>query len=284
MKARETMGASAALAVAGIASILASGAFLLFFGPAGSQTSERGRTSEIDLSRYRRTFLEEFADISISGERGAKVRWYAHTPWNGDFGDARFVGPGPRGPFTRLPHGLRISASRGADGLWSSGLISSRDHDGDGGSGFTQQYGYFEMKAKLPDGDGVWPAFWLIGVDKSKTASEIDVMEYYGRFPEYYHTTTHVWDKTGDKSTNNLIRVAKNQLTTQYNTFGVSIEPDFTIFYLNRRPVHSEPTPKEYRQPFYVLANLALGGGWPISHLRGDQHMDIEYIEAFQKK
>jgi beta-glucanase (GH16 family) len=145
-------------------------------------------------------------------------------------------------------------------------------------------YGYFEMKAKLPDGDGVWPAFWLIGVDKSHSASEIDVLEYYGKFPSYYHVTTHIWKKSGGTAINSLIKVQPNQLTKQYNTFGVSIEPDVTTFYLNRRPVHSEPTPAEYRQPFYVLANLALGGGWPISRLRSEQHMDIEYITAFQKK
>jgi Glycosyl hydrolases family 16 len=269
-----------------LVTVVASGLVAVVFlaaPPVGSLADDHLNTKELDLSRYRQTFFENFSDLSISDRRGTNARWYAHTPWNGDFGDARFVAPGERGPFSKLPVGMRITASKGADGIWRSGLISSRDHDGFGGSGFAQQYGYFEIKAKLPDGDGVWPAFWLIGVDKTRAASEIDVIEYYGRFPEYYHATTHIWKKGGDRAANSLIRVPKNQLTSQYNTFGVSIEPDITTFYLNRRPVHSERTPEEYRQPFYILANLALGGGWPITGLHGDQAMDIEYIAVFQK-
>ena len=52
------------------------------------------------------------------------------------------------------------------------------------------------MKAILPTGPGTWPAFWLVGTDKSKTASEIDVIEYYGAFDKNYHSTEHVWEKT----------------------------------------------------------------------------------------
>ncbi len=275
---------SVLVAVVGLASSLAAVTLLIFVAPAGSQTQSSDAAAEIDLSRYRPTFHESFSELSISGERGSQARWFAHTPWNGDFGDAKFVDPGQGGPFVKLPRGMRITASKGSDGIWRSGLISSRDHDGYGGSGFAQTYGYFEIKARLPDGDGVWPAFWLIGVDKSGAASEIDVIEYYGRFPEYYHATTHIWGKGGDRSENTLIRVPRHSLTTGYNTFGVSIEPDFTTFFLNRRPVHSEKTPREYNQPFYLLANLALGGGWPISNLHGNQSMDIEYINAYQRK
>ena len=58
----------------------------------------------------------------------------------------------------------------------------------------TFRYGYFEMKAKLPVGRGIWPAFWLLGANKSikwPTVGEIDVMEYVGFEPNKVHGTIH---------------------------------------------------------------------------------------------
>ena len=273
--------AIACIIAVSLAAAIAATAATLTTGGANNHSGAPYR--ELDLSNYALTFHDDFKSLDISGQKGAHKRWYAHTPWNGDFGDARFSDP-EDGPFSLTPEGLRITARKGADGHWRSGLISSRDHDGFEGDGFAQKYGYFEMKAKLPAGDGVWPAFWLIGVDKRISASEIDVMEYYGRFPKYYHATTHIWRKTSQDFDNITIEVENDSLTKNYNTYGVLIESDITTFYLNRRPVAAVKTPPEYQQPFYILANLALGGGWPISRLNGDQFMDISYIQVFKKR
>ena len=62
------------------------------------------------------------------------------------------------------------------------------------------------------------------------------------------------------------------------------IEPDQTSFYFNGQEYWSTPTPPEYMQPMYMLANLALGGGWPIDHLQSPQVMQIEYIRAYEMK
>jgi beta-glucanase (GH16 family) len=64
----------------------------------------------------------------------------------------------------------------------------------------------------------------------------------------------------------------------------VLITPAVTRFYLNRREFWSTPTPPEYHQPMYVLANLAIGGGWPVAGLPSPQVMQIAYIKVFQKK
>ena len=75
--------------------------------------------------------------------------------------------------------------------------------------------------ARLPDGPGVWPAFWLIGVDKTSSASEIDVIEYYGKFPEYYHNVTHVFRNNKDSlARDNLVHVPAGSLTSKFNNFG----------------------------------------------------------------
>ena len=238
----------------------------------------------LDLSGFTMTFNEDFSTLDISAY-GPGTEWIAHTPWNGDFGDAAFDNPGPNGPFSISSAGLSITAHKDSRGKWHSGLICSVDRDGPGQHGFSQRYGYFEMKAKLPSGPGTWPAFWLVGTDKSKAASEIDVIEYYGAFEKYYHSTEHVWVK----GTNRLLRgymmeVPSGILSAQFNTYGVLIEPDQTSFYFNGQEYWSTPTPPEYMQPMYMLANLALGGGWPIDHLQSPQVMQIEYIRAYEMK
>lgn len=236
----------------------------------------------LDLSDYHVTFSDDFAQLSLSAH-GPGTRWTTHTPWHGDFGDAVFSDP-DAAVFKATPDGLMIIASRGADGKWRSGLISSAWADNQPDAGFTQKYGYFEMTAKLPDGMGTWPAFWLIGSDKSRSAAEIDVIEYYGGFPRYFHATEHVWVNGRDQRQLSVRpEVPKGQLSSAFNQFGVLITPQTTTFYLNRHEFWSTQTPPEYRQPMYMLANLALGSGWPISGLHSPIIMQIKDIKAWQR-
>jgi hypothetical protein len=241
----------------------------------------------LNLSGYRLSFDDEFKTLDISADiagRGPGSVWTAHTPWHGDFGDAAFGDPGPGGPFSLAARGLAITATRSADGKWVSGLICSVDKDGPGQHGFSQQYGYFEMEAILPSGPGTWPAFWLIGTNKTSSAAEIDVIEYYGGFPKYFHTTEHVWVNGANRYLRTLlVEVPAGSLSSSYNKFGVLITPQKTSFYLNRHEYWSTPTPPEYDQPMYILANLALGGGWPISGLASPQVMQIGYIRVYSK-
>jgi hypothetical protein len=237
----------------------------------------------LNLGGYRLSFDDEFKTLDISTQ-GPDSVWTAHTPWHGDFGDAAFGNPGLGGPFSLTAQGLAITATRQPDGKWVSGLICSVDKDGLGQHGFSQQYGYFEMEAMLPSGPGTWPAFWLIGTDKASSAAEIDVIEYYGNFTRYFHTTEHVWGNGSNKLLRTqLIEVPAGSLSSGYNKFGVLITPQTTSFYLNRHEYWRTPTPPEYRQPMYILANLALGGGWPIAGLASPQVMRIAYIRVYRK-
>jgi beta-glucanase (GH16 family) len=258
---------------------------LLFALGASDQNPSFQAGAALDISQYTLTFEDAFSSLSVAGKPGSGARWYAHTPWAGDFGEARFIDPTPDGPFVTGAGGLSIVARKTADGRWTSGLISSRDRDGPDGRGFSQAFGYFEMKAKLPEGKGLWPAFWLIGVDKSHSAAEIDVMEDYGAFPGYYHSVAHIW--RGEKNSwaqDFLIPVPPGSLYSQFNLFGVSIESHLTRFYLNRHIVAAMTTPPEYRQPFYILANLALGGASHPDALPSPQSMQIAYIRAYRRR
>jgi beta-glucanase (GH16 family) len=238
----------------------------------------------LDLCRFHPTFTEDFNTLSVSprGENGS--RWIAHTPWNGDFGDAAFADPQPDFPFRVHDGLLEIEARKGADGKWQSGLLASATPST---AGFAQRYGYFEIRAELPPGPGVWPAFWLDSNqprDSKAPGVEIDVVEYYGQVPDGYHSVVHVWDKVDPKQSrqeDHVTSVPSGSLSSGFHTFGADVEPDWITFYLDRRETWRVATPSELRDPSMVLVNLALGSGWPIDHTPNPSTMKVDYIHVF---
>ena len=234
----------------------------------------------LDITDYRQTFRERFDHFDVSAW-GPGTTWIAHTPWNGDFGEALFVDPKPGFPFATSGGMLRIEARKQPDGRWQSGLISSRSRDGLDGHGFAQLYGYFEIETKLPPGSGTWPAFWLVGVTPHPRA-EIDALEYYGNATNSYHANVHVWRGGGDDfGDGKVVDIPDGSAISKFNRYGVLVEHDWVTFYFNRKAVWHTPTKPEYRQPLYMLANLALGSGWPIDKVPNPSFMYIKSIAAY---
>src|SRR5258705_3825685 len=130
---------------------------LLLLVLAGLPTLGRADTGdELNLSDLIQTFSEDFDALDVSAW-GPGTRWIAHTPWNGDFGNATFADPKPGFPFTTQDGQLRIEAAKGADGKWRGGLLASLDREG---KGFSQHFGYFEMRAKCPSGMVLVTSCW----------------------------------------------------------------------------------------------------------------------------
>ena len=268
---------------AAMLSLAATGlAFLV--GPVQAQPSAGG--TALDLCAFRPTFIDDFKSLSVSGHPEDRRRWFAHTPWGGDFGDAAFTDPQPNFPFSLRDGILQIEARKEADDKWRSGLIASVRPDG---SGFAQRYGYFEARAKLPNGPGVWPGFWLNAnqpPDVKDPGVEIDVLEYYGQFPEGFHSSVHVWDNAGagnNRVTDHVTPVASGSLDRDFHTYGVDVEPDWIVFYLDRGETWRVATPAELTKPFMVLVSLALGSGWPIDRTPNPSVMEIDYVHVYER-
>jgi hypothetical protein len=239
----------------------------------------------LDLCGFHLTFAEDFRTLSVSawGDNGS--RWIAHTPWAGDFGDAAFVDPQPGFPFRISDGTLEIEARKGPDNKWQSGLLASATPTT---AGFAQRFGYFEMRAQLPPGPGVWPAFWLNTNqprDTKDPAVEIDVMEYYGQFPTAYHSVVHIWNKVDPKQSreqDHVTLVPSGSLTSAFHTYGVDVEADWLTFYLDRRPTWRVATPAELKPPLMILVDLALGAGWPIDQTPNPSIMKVDYLRVYQ--
>lgn len=254
---------------------------------AGLVTGSRGRAQtaqtgqELDLSGFRVSFSDEFDSLSVS-PWGPRTRWIAHTPWNGDFGDARFADPRPGFPFTTENGVLRIEARKDAEGTWESGLLAANDLKG---NGFAQMFGYFEARAKLPSGPGVWPAFWLMGTERQRYATEIDVMEFYGHEPNAFQSYYHVWSMNNVYPARHVPHPQRVDfdLTQDWHRFGVMIDRRTTTFYLDGRSYWSFETPPEFVQPMFPLVNLALGSGFPIADTPNPSHFLVDYVRIYTR-
>lgn len=195
-------------------------------------------------------------------------------------------------PFSIKDGVLAITASpsdsiiRGSVGSWAkytSGLLTTQ-------FSFSQKYGYFEIRAKMPVGKGLWPAFWLLPIDKS-WPPEIDVMEAFGGKNDKgeggatsIHYATHAKDKS--KSCGSWYDT-KTDITKDFHTYGVNWQPDGITYYFDGVPYVSCNPNTEANQPFYMLVNLAVGGdgswpGVPDASNVWPARMYVDYIRAYQ--
>jgi beta-glucanase (GH16 family) len=152
---------------------------------------------------------------------------------------------------------------------YMSGLITTQPS-------FSQTYGYFEMRARLPQGKGLWPAFWLLPTDQS-WPPEIDVMESIGD-PSQVFVTTHskVVKREGFER-----RIAPGV----FHVFAASWDERNVIWYIDGREAGRHPTPDDMHKPMFMLANLAVGGHWPGSpdaSTKFPARYEIDYIRAYR--
>lgn len=248
-----------------------------------------GKKPTLDLSKYKLAWSEEFDGPLDVSPWGPGTRWIAHTPWAGDFGDARFADPKEGHPFVVKDGLLTISARKDDKGKWSSGLLASVDKKG---QGFTQKYGYFEMRAKFPKGPGTWPAFWMVTVHNLQAKArgeespipglEIDIVEQYGRAPQTLHAVMHVRGKDGHRAQGDTFFVAK--MHEDFHTYGFEWDEKEMIWYFDGIELWRVPTPQDCgHEPMCVLINLALGPGWPIDKTPNPSEMVVDYVRAYQK-
>ena len=162
---------------------------------------------------------------------------------------------------------------------------------------FDQAYGRFEARIKIPHGRGVWPAFWMLGNDIDKvgwpTCGEVDIMENIGREPAIAHGTIHGPGYSGGKGIGSPFTLASGRFADDYHVFAAEWEPNQIRFYVDdnlyatRTPADLPPGTKwVYEHPFFVILDLAIGGGWPGSPDETTvfpQTMLVDYVRVYKK-
>lgn len=207
------------------------------------------------------SFAEDFNSLQLYS------RWKPHDQWgnrylHGNNELQRYVDPQYKGlglnPFSINNGVLTIKAAKaGANASkvgaqYTSGMLSSH-------GSFSQQYGYFEMRAQLPAGKGMWPAFWLLA-DHGKWPPELDIMESIGSKPYYAVQSIHSRDGNSGKTT-----TPSENLQAGFHTYGMNWSKDKISYYIDGKKTYERATPSDMHTKMHILVNTAVGGKWPGS-------------------
>lgn len=230
-------------------------------------TSGLAQAGAPDTSGYRLVLDEGFTGLPLRSAAQPKGKWdtafadgLRTLPSNGEA--ELYVDPGYMdlglNPFSAGPGGLTITArptpaellGRLGDHAYVSGLLTSLHS-------FSMTYGYVELRARMPAGKGLWPAFWLLPVSRI-WPPEIDVFEVLGDHPDILHMAVHS-RAAGDVR----FKAQVADLSKGEHDFGLLWGRSWIVWYLDGAEMARTPTPADMHQPMYLLLDLAVGGSWP---------------------
>ena len=162
---------------------------------------------------------------------------------------------------------------------------------------FTQAFGRFEARIKLPAGQGMWPAFWLLGADIDKVGwprcGEIDIMENIGRAPSVVRGTIHGPGYSGANGLGADYTLPQGRrFADDFHTYAVEWEPEAVRWYVDGQ-LYETRTPADlpagarwvYDHPFFIILNVAVGGAWPGSPDATTifpQKMLVDYVRVYR--
>jgi beta-glucanase (GH16 family) len=173
---------------------------------------------------------------------------------------------------------------------YTSGRINTRGF-------FAQAHGRFEARIRLPVGQGIWPAFWLLG-DNFETVGwpecgEIDIMEYRGQEPNVLHGSLHGPGYSGGAAVTGRFIVPGAGLDADFHVFAVEWERDRITWILDStryQAVTPANLPNAARwvfdHPFFVILNVAVGGhfvGPPDANTSFPQTMLVDWVRVYRR-
>jgi beta-glucanase (GH16 family) len=158
---------------------------------------------------------------------------------------------------------------------------------------FEQAYGKFEARIKIPAGQGIWPAFWMLGNNINTVSwpscGEIDIMENIGKEPSIIHGSLHGpgYDVGAAFTLPNGQRFSDD-----FHIFDVEWEPGTIRFYVDGQLYETQSSSSAgsgwvFDHPFFTLLNVAVGGNWPGSPddtTVFPQTMLVDYVRVYQRQ
>jgi beta-glucanase (GH16 family) len=188
---------------------------------------------------------------------------------------------------------LRIVAR--AERFLSNDYTSGRIHTR---GSFTQTYGRFEARMRMPEGRGLWPAFWLLGANSDTIlwpdCGELDVVEYLGQEPNVVHGSAHGPGYSGGNPiTSTFTLPGPGGFDDDFHVFAIEWD-EARIAWLVDGEVYQVMTPDSlpagtewvFDHPFFIILNLAVGGnfpGPPDETTQFPQTLLVDYVRVYQR-
>ena len=225
--------------------------------------------SSLNLKKWYRCYPDTDENVGCSNNPGLELEWYqpGNVLVSGGFLHlvARKHEVKPKFPYT--------------SGLISTGARLKPPL-------FAFKYGYMEMRAKLPPGKGMWPAFWAIPADGT-WPPEIDVVEGQGETASIDYLSVHWRDERADDNEDETKYETGTDLSAEFHTYGVDWESNVITWYFDRHPVKTfSKTALIPHKPMYIIVNLAVGG-WislPDQNTHFPAEMVVDYVRVWQQK
>jgi beta-glucanase (GH16 family) len=278
-------------------SLIASGLYLLSATCCGSDAIAHPRSAR-SAPGWTLTWSDEFS--SADGSAPDPKKWTYELGGNG-WGNDEEDSYTSRPENVQIQNGNLVIIARqeeftGTDGItrnFTSARLKTQDR-------FTQAHGRFEARIKIPKGQGIWPAFWLLGADIKQNGwpkcGEIDIMENIGREPGINHASLHGPSSVANTSdlTGTMLLPTGQSLADDFHICAVEWEPGITRFYVdanNYATFTQSQWPAGgqwvFDHPFFIILNIAVGGGWPGSpdaSTQFPQQMLVDYVRVYAKQ
>jgi len=249
-----------------------------------TQDSDEGYTTPDNYAGYNLVWQDEFNGTAINTDdwtydQGAggwgnnELEYYTNRPENSYISDGKLVIEAKKESY----QGAQYTSAR----MKTQGLKSFK-------------YGRIDIRAKVPVGQGIWPALWMLG-DNITTVGwpkcgEIDIMEVIGKEPSTLYGTPH-WDDNGNHASYGGHTVLSDgTFADEYHVFSIVWDSQSIKWYLDDMQYHViDITPaglSELRENFFLIFNVAVGGNWPGNPdgtTEFPKQMRVDYVRVFQQ-
>jgi beta-glucanase (GH16 family) len=159
------------------------------------------------------------------------------------------------------------------------------------------KYGRMEIRAKIPDGTGTWPAIWMLSSITPMNwpdDGEIDIMEHVGFDPGQIHATIHCKKYNHTIGTQKTAIISVPDFATAFHTYTMEWTADSIGMYIDQKKYfsfaneHSDYNAWPFDQPMHLILNVAVGGDWGgkkgIDNSIFPKQMIVDYVRVYQKK
>jgi beta-glucanase (GH16 family) len=245
--------------------------------------------STLDLTGYVLTYDDEFSSPNFQWSSDG-FNGYQTTPYHGGrtlYGsneESMYVDPsiGAYNPFGVDNGALQITAAPVANPNnepYSTGMATTEGM-------FNQEWGYFEIRAKIAEGPGMWSSFYLLSADKSwPPEADFELFgapsgDFGGGQDQFW--TGEIAPKRDTQSAGLLVTVPGANIYDDFHTYGISVEPDHIRWYFDGQLVNEVSTPDGFDKLMYMVMSLPVGG-WAGDPAGETSAFTIDYMRAYSQ-
>jgi beta-glucanase (GH16 family) len=231
--------------------------------------SDEFEGSQIDLSKWQH-------EVNDNGGGNNELQYYTAEPENAYLENGNLIIQAIQEEYkTRKYTSARLNTKNKADWL----------------------YGKIEVRAKLPKGQGIWPAIWMLPTDEEfggwPKSGEIDIMEVVGHKPNTLHGTVHYgpdWPNNKNKGTSYVLPTG--DFSDDFHVFSIIWDKNLIRWYVDGnhyftvKPEDLTPHIYPFNARFHMLLNLAVGGNWPGNPDNTTvfpQKMLVDYVRVYKR-